>query len=405
MTDLVAEYDYRSAGETFSIADPEEAWIMEMIGPGPGGEGALWVARRIPDGMISCHANKARIGEFPLDDPENCLYAENVISFAIKKGYYDPSSGAPFRFCDAYCPPTPKNRRYAGARVWSIFRRAAPSLDLSSDYHRSLEGASPYPLWIEPDEKLDLAGVFALMRDHYEGTPYDMTQGIDAGPFGTPNRWRPITWSVDSLEYAWERPVSTQQTGFSLVAQCRGWLPDPVGGVTWYGVDDTYTTCYVPLYCGIDDVPRPYAVGSLSEYSRESAWWAFNFVANYANLKYSYMIQEIQAVQRDLEGHLIALQPAVEKTAEYLAAHDPDLLTRYLTDFSQTHAEMVVSRWRELGDHLVTKYNDGYVRDEEGKAQEVGYPEEWLRTVVEERPDQFRLPEKPEDVPETRLVD
>jgi len=405
MTDLVAEYGYRSTGETFSIADPEEAWILEMIGPGPGGEAALWVARRIPDGMISSHANKARIGEFPLDDPEDCLFAENVISFAIEKGYYDPSSGEAFRFCDVYCPPTPKNRRYASARVWSIFRRAAPSLDLSPHYHRSVEGAEPYPLWIEPDEKLGLEGVFALMRDHYEGTPYDMTEGVDAGPFGTPNRWRPITWTVDSLEYAWERPVSTQQTGFSLVAQCRAHLPDPVGGVTWYGVDDTYTTCYVPLYCGIDDVPGPFAIGSLDEYDRESAWWVFNFVANYANLKYSYMIQDIQAVQRDLEGYLIALQPAVEKTAEHLAAHDPDLLTRYLTDFSQTHAEMVVSRWRELGDHLVAKYNDGYVRDEEGKAEEVGYPEGWLRRVLEDEPDRFRLQEKPADVPETRLVD
>ncbi len=254
MTDLVAEYGYRSTGESFSIADTKEVWIMEMIGPDSGGQGAEWVALRVPDGYISCHANKARIGEFPLDDPENCLYSDNVISFAVEKGYYDTASGEPFRFCDAYCPSTPKNQRYADARVWSIFRRAAPSQSFSPDYHRAVEGAEPYPLWIKPDKELSVADVFALMRDHYEGTDYDMTKGIDAGPYGTPNRWRPMTWMVDSVEYTWERPISTQQTAFSFVSQSRAWLPDAVGGVFWYGLDDTYTICYVPLYCGIDTV-------------------------------------------------------------------------------------------------------------------------------------------------------
>ena len=202
MTDMVEQYGYRSTGETFSIADPKEAWIMEMIGPDSGGHGAEWVALKIPDGYISCHANKARIGEFPLKDKKNCLYSSNVISFAIEKGYYDPKSGEPFRFCDAYCPPTPKNQRYADTRVWSIFRRAAPSQNFSPDYHRGVEGAKPYPLWIKPDKNLSVADVFSLMRDHYEGTPYDMTKGIDAGPYGSPDHWRPITWTVDSVEYA-----------------------------------------------------------------------------------------------------------------------------------------------------------------------------------------------------------
>jgi dipeptidase len=405
MTDLVDEYGYRSTGETFSIADTEEAWIMEMIGPGPGGDGAIWVALRIPDGYVSCHANKARIGEFPLDDPENCLYSDNVISFAIDKGYYDPDSGEPFRFREAYCPDTPKNQRYADARVWSIFGRAAPSAGLSPDYHRAVEGAEPYPLWVEPDEKLSMADVFSLMRDHYEGTEYDMTQGLDAGPYGTPNRWRPITWTVDEVEYAWERPISTQQTGFSFVSQSRSWLPDAVGGVFWYGVDDTYTTCYVPLYCCIDDVPESYAVGGLQRFTWDSAWWVFNFAANFANIRYSDMLPEIQAVQNDIEGTFLALQPAVEKTAVQLAETDPELLTRFLTDYSVTHGELVVKRWRELGEHLITKYNDGYVKDDEGRPREQGYSEDWLRKVIEARPDQFRLPEKEEDVPETKLVD
>ena len=405
MTDLVAEYGYRSTGETFSIADTKEVWIMEMIGRGPGGHGAIWVAVRIPDGYISCHANKARIGEFPLNDPENCICSDDVISFAIEKGYYDPNSGEPFRFNEAYCPSTPKNKRYADTRVWSIFRRAAPSKNFSPDYHRAVEGTEPYPLWIKPDKNLSLAEVFSLMRDHYEGTPYDMTKGIDAGPYGCPNRWRPIDWMVDSVEYAWERPISTQQTGFSFVSQSRSWLPDPIGGVLWYGVDDTYTSCYIPLYCGIDTVPKSFTVGSITEFSWESAWWVFNFVANFANLRYSDMMPEIQAVQSDIEGTFLALQPFVEKTAMEISKSDPDLLTRYLTHYSVTHAEKVVTRWRELGEHLIVKYNDGYVKDQEGRPQEESYPESWLREVVKSRPDQFLLPVKEEQVPESKLVD
>jgi len=410
MIDLVAEHGYRSGGETFSIADTKEAWIMEMIGPGPGGEGAHWVALRIPDGYISCHANKARIGEFPLDDPENCLYSKDVISFAVEKNYYDPNSGEPFRYCEAYCPATPKNKRYADARVWSIFNRAAPSRNFSSDYHRSVPDTEPYPLWIKADKKLSLSDVFSLMRDHYEGTPYDMTKGVDAGPYGTPNRWRPITWrpnSVDTTgpEYAWERPISTQQTGFSFVSQSRGWLPDKIGGVYWYGVDDTYTTCYCPLYCGINAIPESFTVGKLGAFSWESAWWVFNFVANYANLKYSFMLSEIQAVQSDLEGTFLRLQPAVEKTALDLSESDQELMTRFLTDYSVMHAEQVVDRWKTLAEHLLTKYNDGYVKDENGRPKERGYPEGWLRKVVEARPHQFRLPEVDTAISESQLVD
>ena len=405
MTGLVAEYGYRSDGESISIADPNEVWILEIFGVGPGGSGAVWVARRIPDGYVSAHANQSRIGEFPLDDPKNCLYSKNVISFAVERGYYNPDSGKPFRLDQAYCPPTPRSQRYAATRVWSMFRRMAPSRNFSADYHRAEAGAKPYPLWIKPDRKLSVADVFDLMRDHYEGTAYDMRQGVDAGPSGTPNRARPITWTVDGVVHAWERPISTQQTGFTFVSQSRSWLPDPVGGVYWYGVDDTYTTCYVPLYCGIDGLPESYTVGSLNKFSWESAWWTFNFVANHANVRYAEMIQDIQAVQGELEGTLLALQPAVEKTAVELYRSDPELMTRYLTDYSVSHAELVVRRWRELGEHLLTKYNDGYTKYESGRPREVGYSEVWLRRVLEDRPAQFRLPDKPADLPESKLVD
>ncbi len=401
MAGLVEVHGYRSTAESFSIADKNEVWLMEMIGTGPGGQGAVWVALRIPDGYISAYANAPRIGEFPLDDPENCLYSENVISFAVAKGYYDPASGKPFRFAEAYDRPTPQSRRYTATRVWSIFRRAAPSQELSPDFHRAVAGAPPYPLWIKPDEPLTLADVMALMRDHYEGTDYDMRRGVDAGPFGTPNRWRPMNWEVDGVEYSWERPISTQQTGFSFISQSRSWLPDPIGGLYWYGVDDTYTTCYIPLYSGIDALPPSYTVGALERFSWDSAWWVFNFVANLANLKYSYMISDIRKVQREIEGHFLALQPAVEKTALELYQTDPELMRRYLTDYSVSHAEEVVRRWRELGEELLTKYNDGFVVEGD-EGVERGYPESWLRAVVRERPEQFRLPKSEEEL-ETEL--
>ncbi len=392
MTDLVAQYGYASTGETFSIADPNEAWILEMIGRGDGVKGALWVARRVPDGMIAAHANKARIGTFPLHDPDTCLYSPDVIDFAVAKGYYNPRTDGPFRFCDAYCPATPEKLRYTSTRVWSIFRRAAPSLNLSMYRSRGAKGAEPYPLWIKADTKLSVQDVMALMRDHYEGTPLDMTKGIDAGPFGSPLRARPITFTLDGTTYAWERPISTQQTGCSYVAEMRSFLPDPVGGVLWYGVDDTYTSCYFPLYAGITAVPPSFARGSLHRFSWDSAWWVFNVVANYAQLKFSYMVKDIVKVQQELEGNFFALQPAVEKTAVDMLKTDPARARQLLTDYSVSSGERVYARWKDLAETLFTKYNDGYVQDDKGEPQELGYPEEWLRDVVKARPEQFKLP-------------
>jgi dipeptidase len=405
MVGLVEAHGYRSSGESISIADTEEAWILEIIGPGEGGQGAEWVAVRVPDGRITAHANKARISSFPLDDPDNCVYSPNVITFAVERGYYDPDSGEPFSYCDAYDPATPRNLKFCEARVWSLFRRAAPSQEFSSDRHRAVEDARPYPWSIVAEKKLTVADVFDLMRDHYDGTPYDMTQGVDAGPYGCPNRWRPLDWQVDSVEYSWERPISTMQTGFSFVSQSRGWLPDPIGGVLWYGVDDTYATCYTPLYCGIETVPESFAVGTLQEFSWESAWWVFNFVSNFANLKYSYMIEDIQAVQSEIEGEYLTLQPMVEQTAVELMESDPKAAVTYLTHYSVSNAEAMVANWRKLGEFLVCKYNDGYVKNDEGRPTDKGYPDSWLSTVVKNRPHQFLMPQKDVNISEHKLVD
>jgi dipeptidase len=392
MAALVEEYGYGSTGESFSIADTEEAWILEMIGPGPGGKGAFWVAQRIPDGYICAHANMSRIGEFPLNDPENCLYSPGIVEFAASKGYFDPKSGKPFSFRYAFDPPKPSSLRTCAARVWSMFRRCAPSLDLSPDFQRGVKGAKPYPLWIKPEKKLSIRDVMHVMRDHYEGTPFDMTQGIDAGPFGSPLRCRGLTWKVKEETYSWERPISTQQTAFSFISQSRSWLPDPVGGVYWYGWDDTYTSCYVPLYCCIDAVPESFMKGDIRSFSWDSAWWVFNVVAKFANLRYRDMVVDIQKVQSALEGQFLELQPVIEKAAVEMLGKDRDLMVRYLTNYSVSQGDMVVKRWTELGEFLICKYNDGYVKDQNGRARSMGYPSEWLETVLKSKPKQFRLP-------------
>ncbi|RLD42829.1 MAG: hypothetical protein DRI88_11350 [Bacteroidetes bacterium] len=387
ITSLVETYGYGSEGESISIVDPNEAWLLEIIGTGGKG-GAVWVAAKIPDGYISVHANHARIGKFPLDDPDNYLYSKNVISLAVEKGYYDPASGLPFRFNDAYDPPSPAHLKYTETRVWSIFRRAAPSQNFSPDYHRGIPGARPYPLYIKPDRKLSTEAVFSLVRDHYEGTDFDMTTGPAAGPAGNPNRPRPLEWETDGKTYSWERPVSTYNTAFSFVAQLRSYLHDEVGGLLWYGVDDTYTSCYFPIYCSVTSIPKAYAVGDMSHYSAESAWWAFNFAANYANGRYQDMVADIRKVQKELETGFLKNQPVAEQQA--LAMKGEERIA-FLTHYTDSLGNLVHQRWVELGNSLVTKYNDGYVKDSAMRVQPKAYPEEWLKYIIRQEPEKYLI--------------
>lgn len=385
MTDLVARYGYASSGESFSVADPGEVWILEMIGKGKGATGAVWVARRVPDGFISGHANQARIRTFPHHDPESCLYAPDVVSFAREKGWY-AGPDEEFSFADTYAPVDFGALRFCEARVWSLFRRAAPSLELPVSMVDGTPNQPRLPLWVKPDAKLSVHDAMQLMRDHFEGTELDMTKDVGAGPFACPYRWRPMTWEIDGATYVHERAISTQQTGFSFVAQMRSWLPDPVGGVLWFGVDDTYSTVYVPMYCGIRRVPPSFGTGvaDLQTFSWGSAFWVFNWVANTAYSRYSDMIQDVQRVQWELEGAFLAEQPQVDNAAQALYAQAPELARDYLTRYSVAKGEKVTARWRSLGEALLVKYVDGNVKDAQGHVTHPRYPDAWYRRIVDD---------------------
>lgn len=413
MTNLVEDYGYYSSGESFSIADPKEVWILEMIGKGEGERGAVWVALRVPDGYISGHANQARITTFPKNDPENCRYAEDVITFAREKGWYEGSDDD-FSFSDVYAPVDFGGARFCDARVWAGFNKVAEGMEKYTDYAKGIvEHAGPnnfasnrLPLWIKADKKLSVQDVMGMMRDHFEGTELDMTKDVGAGPSELPYRWRGLTWEVDSVTYCNERAISTQQTGFSFVSQSRDWLPDPIGGILWFGVDDTYSTCYAPMYCGITEIPECFAVGNgdMLTYSETSAFWTFNFVTNFAYLRYNYMIEDIQKVQQAMEDKFVKYVPAIDKAATALYNEDGEEAARnFITEYSVNEANGMTAQWKELGQYLLVKYIDGNIKKEkDGKFERTefglppgplqpGYSDWWYRVIVEQTGDHFKV--------------
>ncbi len=395
MTSLVEEYGYYSSGESFSIADPNEVWIMEMIGKGPKNKGAVWVAQRIPDDCIAAHANQARITTFPFDDRNNCLYSVDVIAFAREQGYFK-GKNKDFSFSDTYAPLDYGALRACEARVWSFFRQVNPEMDKYITYIKG-ETVERMPLWIKPAKKLSVQDMKSFMRDQYEGTELDITKGFGAGQYGSKLRLSPLSFKVDGVEYYHERPIATQQTGFSFVAQMRNWLPPYVGGILWFGVDDAASSVYVPMYCGINSVPECFSEhnGSLLEYSSTAAFWVFNQVSNFAYPRYSLVMPDIKKVQQHWETNFHTMIPSIDKTVMGLPEENA---REFLTTFSHTQATNTTAAWKKLGEFLLVKYLDGVIKKEEnGKflqndkkiPEEIirpGYPEEYLRQLIKETP-------------------
>ena len=403
MTDLVEKYGYYSEGESFSVVDKNEVWILEMTGKGRGRTGAVWVAVRIPDDCIAAHANQSRIHQFPLNDKENCLYSKDVISFAREKGYFS-GDDKDFSFANAYCPPDFGALRFCEARVWTFFNKFSKDARKWLDYAKGDNPDNVIPLYIKPDRKLSVRDIMATMRDHYEGTYFDMTVDAGAGPFSSPTRFAPLTWKVDSVEYCNERPIGTQQTGFTFVGQMRNSLPDEVGALLWFGVDDATFTVYTPMYANITKTPECFRVGNgdLYHFSWTSSFWINNWVANMAYMRYSQMAPDITAVQSKLENGFFEAQPATEQKACELLKKGKNQAISFLTNYSIGEAQQAFSTWKTLGEHLLVKYMDGVVKKEENgqfKTNEygkptvpirAGYSDSYYRMIVKDTGDKLK---------------
>ncbi|NOU16888.1 MAG: dipeptidase [Bacteroidales bacterium] len=436
MAELVATYGYYSSGESFSVVDPNEAWIFEMISKGidmqvdkktkksyNANKGAVWVAVRIPDGCVSGHANHPRITTFPQENLKNSISSKNldkifipevefvyvydVIDFARKKKYFN-GKNEEFSFSDTYAPLDFGGARFCEARVWSFFKEVNKSMWEYFDYAKGINLTKRMPLYIKPDRKISVHDMMNFMRDHLEGTELDMSKDPGAGPHSLPYRWRPMTWKYEGKNYIHERTTATQQTGFSFVSQMRNWLPNPIGGIHWFGVDDAASTVYFPAYCGIISVPEAYAEGKgdMLTYCNDCAFWTFNKVTNFAYLRYDLMHAEVVKVQTELETRFISNTQLIDSTAKELYQTEPKKAIQYLTDYSANMGNYVVNRWEKLFQFLLIKFMDGNVKQEENgifKYNEYnlcpadvghpGMPDAWKKIIIDATGDKLLVPE------------
>ena len=410
MTTLANTYGYNSGGETFTICDPNEAWIMEMMGKGAGSKGAVWVALRIPDDAICAHANQSRIGKFNMKDKKNVMYAKDVVSFARSKGWFK-GKDADFSWKMAYAKPDFSGRRFCDARAWAMlnhFYDMSPYLDWALGKNPD---AQDMPLWVVPNKKVSVQDVENVMRDHYEGTPLSVANGSDIGGgiWEMPYRPTPLMYKVDGKQYFNERPVSTQQSGFVFVSQMRSWLPREIGGVFWFANDDANMAAFTPVYCSMTERPECYNTPGADalHFSKKNAYWVCNMTSNMVYPRYSLMFPTLKEVRDSLDNSYFAAQAGVEKKAQELYAQNPQAAVKYLNDYSVDKAQQMLGRWNQLFEFMVVKYNDMIIKptDKNGTFKKTpyglgatpvrpGYPEKFAKQLVKQSGDKFLVPEE-----------
>lgn len=410
MTTLANTYGYNSGGETFTICDPNEAWIMEMMGKGAGSKGAVWVALRIPDDAICAHANQSRIGKFNMKDKKNVMYAKDVVSFARSKGWFK-GKDADFSWKMAYAKPDFSGRRFCDARAWAMlnhFYDMSPYLDWALGKNPD---AQDMPLWVVPNKKVSVKDVENVMRDHYEGTPLSVADGSDIGGgiWEMPYRPTPLMYKVDGKQYFNERPVSTQQSGFVFVSQMRSWLPREIGGVFWFANDDANMAAFTPVYCSMTERPECYNTPGADavHFSKKNAYWVCNMTSNMVYPRYSLMFPTLKEVRDSLDNSYFAAQAGVEKKAQELYAQNPQAAVKYLNDYSVEKAQQMLARWNQLFEFMVVKYNDMIIKptDKNGTFKKTpyglgatpvrpGYPEKFAKQLVKQSGDKFLVPEE-----------
>lgn len=410
MTTLANTYGYNSGGETFTICDPNEAWIMEMMGKGAGSKGAVWVALRIPDDAICAHANQSRIGKFNMKDKKNVMYAKDVVSFARSKGWFK-GKDADFSWKMAYAKPDFSGRRFCDARAWAMlnhFYDMSPYLDWALGKNPD---AQDMPLWVVPNKKVSVQDVENVMRDHYEGTPLSVADGSDIGGgiWEMPYRPTPLMYKVDGKQYFNERPVSTQQSGFVFVSQMRSWLPREIGGVFWFANDDANMAAFTPVYCSMTERPECYNTPGADalHFSKKNAYWVCNMTSNMVYPRYSLMFPTLKEVRDSLDNSYFAAQAGVEKKAQELYAQNPQAAVKYLNDYSVEKAQQMLGRWNQLFEFMVVKYNDMIIKptDKNGNFEKTpyglgatpvrpGYPEKFAKQLVKQSGDKFLVPEE-----------